>query len=248
MNITSGPLHIQEPFEADIHLRLVPGGVRFTARWRGRVLHIGMPAELGMPELMRFLENRRESILEKRPELTFNLGQVIDCREIDFTISAAKYIGADRIEVRRAVQTMRGKTVNYIVELGSVPAANIDQPEVQKAINRCLLPILRRAADLYVIPLAKRCAARVGRSPRRFEIKDSKRNLGSCNSLGIITLSPRMMFLPDDLREFVIYHELAHLSEMNHSQAFHAICDRYVDGNEDELRERLRNFHFQMIF
>lgn len=248
MNISPGPHHIEEPFEADIHLRLVPGGVRFTARWRGRVLHIGMPAEATEQDFRRFLENRRDAIMEKRPDLTFNLGQIIDCREIDFTISAAKYIGADRIEVRRAIQTQRGKVVNYIVELGSIPAANIALPEVQKAINSCIIPILRRAADLYVIPLAKRCAARVGRGPRRFEIKDSKRNLGSCNSLGVITLSPRLMFLPDELREYVIYHELAHLSELNHSEAFHAICDRYVDGNEDELREQLRNFHFQIIF
>ncbi len=246
--ITSGHYHITEPFEADLNIRRIAGGVRYTARWRGLVLHISVPDTSTDDDILKFLTTKAQVILGKKPELTFNIGQTIDCREIDFTISAAKYIGADRVEVRRSSQSQRGKATNYIVEVGPNIVERIAEPEVQQAINAMIVAALRRAATLYIIPLAKRCAARVGRSPRRFEIKDSKRNLGSCNNLRVITLSPRLMFLPDDLREFVIYHELAHLSEMNHSQAFHAICDRYVDGNEDELRARLKAFSFPIIF
>lgn len=246
--ITSGDYHIDEPFEADLHIRRVPGGVRFTARWHGLVLYISVPDRASDDELHNFLKTKADILLSKRPELTFRLDQIIDCREVDFTIKAAKYIGSDRIEVRRAAQAARGKNMNYIVELGEKVTADIGHPDVQKGINRMIVSTLRRAAELYVIPQAMRCAARVGRSPRRFEIKDSKRNLGTCSPLRVITLSPRLMFLPDDLREYVIYHELAHLSEMNHSQAFHAICDRYVDGNEDELRTRLKAFEFPVIF
>lgn len=248
MKLSSGHYQIDEPFKADINLRRLANGVRFTARWHGHVLHISVPDRASDLDLLNYLRDRREIILAKKPELTYRLDQIIDCREVDFTISAAKYIGPDRVEVRRCAQPQRGKNINYVVELGSNVVPQIGNPDVQLTINRLVLSALKQAAERFIIPQAMRCATRVGRAPRRFEIKDSKRNLGTCSSLRIITLSPRLMFLPDELREFVIYHELAHLNEMNHSHAFHSICDRYVDGNEDDLRARLKAFHFPVIF
>ena len=77
-----------------------------------------------------------------------------------------------------------------------------------------------------------------------WNVRRIKRALGKCSSKGIISLSPLLIFLPPDLVDFVIYHELAHLSEMNHSQAFHEICNRYCGGREAEYESRLRSFRF----
>lgn len=48
-------------------------------------------------------------------------------------------------------------------------------------------------------------------------------------------------------RPALIYHELAHLSEMNHGEAFHRLCDRYLEGKEHELRARLAEFRFPVF-
>ena len=64
--------------------------------------------------------------------------------------------------------------------------------------------------------------------------------LGRCNSRGVIALSSVLVFLPEELREYVICHELAHLDEMNHSPRFHALCDKYCRGRERQLEAALK--------
>ena len=51
----------------------------------------------------------------------------------------------------------------------------------------------------------------------------------------------RMLGFPDDLRDYVICHEIAHLSEMNHGEKFHKLLDSYLDGREAELVRKLHS-------
>ena len=53
--------------------------------------------------------------------------------------------------------------------------------------------------------------------------------------------------MPADLRRFVVCHELAHLSEMNHSAAFHRLCDSYLGGREAELNRAVKAFRFPVF-
>lgn len=55
-----------------------------------------------------------------------------------------------------------------------------------------------------------------------FRLSRAKTNWGSCTSRGIIYLNWRLIQLPLHLVDYVVAHELCHLIEMNHSQAFWA--------------------------
>jgi predicted metal-dependent hydrolase len=56
----------------------------------------------------------------------------------------------------------------------------------------------------------------------------SKRKWGSCNSKKIITLSPYMMKLNDEMIDYIIVHELAHLKHLNHSKEFYDLVHIYI--------------------
>ena len=67
-------------------------------------------------------------------------------------------------------------------------------------------------------------------------IKDQKTRWGSCSSKGNINLNWRLILAPKEVMYYVIIHELCHLREMNHSQAFwklvESICPDYRDHRQ----------------
>ena len=55
------------------------------------------------------------------------------------------------------------------------------------------------------------------------------------------------MFLPQELRDYIVLHEIAHLSEMNHSPRFHAVLDGYLGGREAILVNRLKTYSWPVL-
>lgn len=58
------------------------------------------------------------------------------------------------------------------------------------------------------------------------KLKYNRSNWGSCSAKGNINLSTCLLFAPDEVVDYVIIHELAHLIEMNHSSRFWALVEK----------------------
>ena len=55
------------------------------------------------------------------------------------------------------------------------------------------------------------------------------------------------MFLPEPLVRYIICHELAHLTHMNHSPEFHALVNTYTNGQEKVLEQQLKRFVWPIV-
>ncbi|MDD3896657.1 MAG: M48 family metallopeptidase [Candidatus Peribacteraceae bacterium] len=69
---------------------------------------------------------------------------------------------------------------------------------------------------------------------------------GSCSSRGNIALNTALLFLPQELLEYVIVHELAHRRHPHHSRSFWE-CVRTAYPGYEEVRETLRQYRLPML-
>jgi len=65
-------------------------------------------------------------------------------------------------------------------------------------------------------------------------LKYNHSNWGSCSSKGNVNLSTRLLFAPKPVQDYVILHELAHLVELNHSERFWALVERFMPDYKEK--------------
>ncbi len=71
---------------------------------------------------------------------------------------------------------------------------------------------------------------------RQVAIRNQKTRWGSCTANGNLNFSYKLYFLPLALCDYIIVHELCHLTELNHSPAFW----RLVESGLPDYKERRR--------
>jgi predicted metal-dependent hydrolase len=73
----------------------------------------------------------------------------------------------------------------------------------------------------------------------RYRVANQRSRWGSCSNAGTISLNWRLILLPYELGNYVLFHELAHLKYMNHSVAFWDFLESLVPHSK-ELDLQLR--------
>ncbi|MBT3469455.1 MAG: M48 family metallopeptidase [Opitutae bacterium] len=61
----------------------------------------------------------------------------------------------------------------------------------------------------------------------RISVRNQKSRWGSCSDRGTVSLNWRLLLIRPDLQDYIILHELAHLTEMNHSGTFWLLLETY---------------------
>ena len=79
-----------------------------------------------------------------------------------------------------------------------------------------------RSARIELPARAWELAAATGTAIKRVTIRNQRSRWGSCSAAGTISLNWRVVQTPDWVRDYLIYHELMHRREMNHSARFWA--------------------------
>lgn len=101
---------------------------------------------------------------------------------------------------------------------------------------------VRRKAKNILLPEIEELANKYGFRYNKVFIKNNRTNWGSCSVKGNINLNMRLIYLPENLQEFVILHELSHLRYPNHGKDFHIFLDFLCEGKEKMLSSELRQW------
>lgn len=204
---------------------LVPYELRRSQRSRHIRLSIGrdnqallsIPSRCPLAEAMQFLRSQGDWIerrLKDKPVRTslfqylkthprlYGLGQSF---RLTFAFTKAKpfyvySLPSSEIEIR-------------------LPAGGDQEADIYSLVRAFATEVI----TLRTEQLARKCHVEV----KRVSVRDQSSRWGSCSSQRTVSLNWRLVLLRPQLHDHIIYHELAHLTEMNHSQTFWDLLNRY---------------------
>lgn len=87
-------------------------------------------------------------------------------------------------------------------------------------LARRVRDFIKREFSAYALKKARETADRIKARVVKVTVRDTTSRWGSCTRTGHLSLSWRLALAPQSVADYVIAHEVAHLREMNHSDAF----------------------------
>ena len=109
-------------------------------------------------------------------------------------------------------------------------------------LKKAVVKVLRKEAAALLPSRLSELAALHGFSYGRLALRNNVSNWGSCSARKNINLNIHLIRLPQELSDYVLLHELAHLKHRNHGPEFHRLLDSLCNGREKELSKQLRKF------
>ncbi len=210
---------------------------KISARWKNGVAVFIFPEAIDRHAVVSCVDRMADSIIARKPEVAFYENQSIEAPGFTFLISRQSH------QPHNVWGTVKDRKA--YIEVGTL--LDFDSLNVKQGISRIICNIARDVAADILLPEAKTIAAELGVSPRSWAIMNGFKTLGKCSSRGDIHLSYMNLFLPSELRNYIVCHELAHLREMSHSPRFHAICDAYCGGQEKALIHKLNHYLWPVL-
>ena len=195
-------------------------------------LDVRAPLKMPQRDIDRFVASKEKWITDKlsqsrqrterREAFSLNYGDAVILRGAEHIISA-------RSEARDAEA--------FCLPPGLTP----------EQIKEACVAIYRRLAKEHLTGRVAAYAEQMGVIPASVKISGAKTRWGSCSSKRNVNFSWRLIMADDSVIDYVVVHELAHLTEMNHSARFWVIVERVMPNFCDdkkrlrELQKRLAN-------
>lgn len=131
---------------------------------------------------------------------------------------------------------------NEWISLVYYPDTDFSSLNLQKFIRKMIGVAYTKEARSSLPQRVMHWATKLNLHYSHVDLRDMTSRWGSCSSSGRICLNVQLMKLPERLVDLVILHELTHTIHPDHSPAFYADLNKFLDGNHDALRTELKSY------
>lgn len=212
----------------DIQYKSSPNAkhLRITVKGRGEVT-VTVPKGISAKQAEQFVQKNMDWIESKVAAAKEKKGEKITeygfGTEFKTKLTAVKVIETDGSQA--FLKQHKDFLGIYIPE-----ETDISKPEWQELIKTQIEAQLKREAKSFLPKRTRDLATEKGIAIGKISVRSTKSRWGSCSHNNDISLSIYLMTLPDELIDYVICHELAHVKEKNHSKNFWAHLEQLLPG------------------
>ncbi len=164
----------------------------------------------------------------------------------------ALYVRRDgRIEVRAPLRTSRAYIDDFVLKKRDWIDSTRNKLQARQTAKKVVRITAKeearykKQAKAYLEMKCVHFSRIMGLSPGDVKINSAKTRWGSCNRKGGINFTYRLLFVPEELLDYVVVHEMAHLKEMNHSGRFWSVVEQTMPDYKAR-RKRLREYEHQI--
>ena len=197
-------------------------------------VHVAAPARTPGRKLRSIVRERatwigrQQAALRRAPEQRFADGETL------------AYLGRDvpmvfdRAHATRVGVELRGSRFRVCLP------TDLPEAERHEKVRLAFHNWYRSRASEYLPTVVDRWWTHLGRDGTpKILIRNQRRRWGSCAADGTLRFNWRVMMLDESLIDYIVVHELAHLTHMDHSPAFWDLVCRTIPDAQDR-RKRLR--------
>jgi predicted metal-dependent hydrolase len=214
------------------HIRESRRARRLTVRvFHGGRVEVVVPARTSRAMVERFVERHRPWIEKKRTEARRNA-----VPEEPFPPETIEFAGlGEKWRVHARGGTGRAQIKIAAPGLLQLTGDLSNSRAVQYALRRWLV---KRAAELFA-PVLAGTAQRMNLPYRKLAVRRQRTRWGSCSARGTISLNCCLLFQRPEVLQYLLVHELAHVTHMNHSARFWDLVARHCPNCRQLDRELL---------
>lgn len=204
-------------------------GIDYTIRRSDRArrvrvtVHPEGEVEVVLPRRARERE-AAAAVAELRPWIERRLAEAVVLRE--------------RIAARGATVPYLGAALELVTEPGRTrvhrrgDALHVPAGDPRPALERWY----RRSARSEIAPRLDEAVGAIGAEYASLRIANQRTRWGSCSSTGAMSFNWRLLLAPEDVLDYVVWHEACHLRHLDHSPRFWALLERHRPGYREPKR------------
>lgn len=180
-----------------------------------RGLEVVVPKNFDLKQVLNFVAENRNWI-----EYTYRRLQIQSAHQTDIKLSFTK------LELTALNQTWQLSYAQHETEYVELRRSAERELRIIGPLNhvieikKLLRKWLKQQAEIYLIPKLAELSQLHQLPYSNAKIRHSQTRWGSCSPEKTITLSTQLLFLPPNLVQHVMLHELCHLEHLNHSRKF----------------------------
>jgi predicted metal-dependent hydrolase len=216
--------------------RPMPVAVRVSARAKnvvlrmlpGRGLEVVVPAGVGAHMLVQAIDARRDWLAATFDRLAAEGVAVGPAAAFQRPTRLVLTAFGRQWGVSYAARDQAGGCTLLVRGPGQVAVTGaVDDPA---AVAGVLAAFCRDRAAALLGPALAEVSRESGLAYSGLTVRAQRTRWGSCTRQGRISLNFTLAFLPWELCRLVLYHELCHTVELNHSKRFWDLLERHIPG------------------
>lgn len=227
------PLSLEElPYPTSINRKAHQRGVRFNVSLDG-VLQISASKSASDRDILSLLKphqpwieqqfKKNSLVRERYPQKKWQTGE-----NFSFNGASLKLVLSPSSTKKAHIRFM-SQSFEYFYPLSW---HELNEEELHKKIHTNFLYFFKLKASEVLNEKVSYWSEQMNLYPKSVTYRNQKTRWGSCSSEGSINLNWRLAAFSKDIQDYVIIHELAHLSHQDHSKRFWNLVETFMPNRK----------------